>query len=345
MNNPNRPRGVHLVGSVPYEDCREVFRTISALLGDHIRRMPDGETGERRNWVDWQFAKLLKNPGLVGVANELYRYQTQVRMVKLRDGCDADSLALGTLGYSEAAIASYAVFRELKASGVIPARVRFQVSLPTPLSTTHLYVHPSLQEKFAGQYEAGLLQELQEITAAVPPRELAIQWDTAVEFMLLERMVPSYLHDLENDINRTLVRIGESVPASVELGYHLCYGDSGHKHFCEPQDTGKLVGVANRLGDAIGRDINWIHLPVPRERDDDGYYRPLQDLALQRNTELYLGLVHYTDGVSGTSRRIKAAQKYVTDFGVATECGFGRRPRETLADLMSYHIKVADPVV
>jgi hypothetical protein len=27
------------------------------------------------------------------------------------------------------------------------------------------------------------------------------------------------------------------VPAEVELGLHLCYGDPGHKHVVEPKDT------------------------------------------------------------------------------------------------------------
>ena len=43
-----------------------------------------------------------------------------------------------------------------------------------------------------------------------------------------------------------------------------------------------------------------------------------------------LGLVHYTDGVVGTRRRIATAGKYLDDFLIATECGFGRRPPETV---------------
>ena len=37
----------------------------------------------------------------------------------------------------------------------------------------------------------------------------------------------------------------------------------------------------------------------------------------------YLGLVHRTDGLDGARRRLAAAKKVVTDFGIATECGFG----------------------
>jgi hypothetical protein len=59
---------------------------------------------------------------------------------------------------------------------------------------------------------------------------------------------------------------------------------------------------------------------------------------------LYLGLVHFTDGAEGTERRIAAAQRTLTGFGVATECGMGRRPPETIPDLLSIHSAVAAPV-
>jgi hypothetical protein len=31
----------------------------------------------------------------------------------------------------------------------------------------------------------------------------------------------------------------------------------------------------------------------------------------------------------------------VTDFGIATECGFGRRPPDTVSDLIELHREVA----
>jgi hypothetical protein len=35
-------RYVHLVGSVPLRDAREVFTTVSGVLGQHLKRIPDG---------------------------------------------------------------------------------------------------------------------------------------------------------------------------------------------------------------------------------------------------------------------------------------------------------------
>ena len=83
-------------------------------------------------------------------------------------------------------------------------------------------------------------------------------------------------------------------------------------------------------------------MPVPRERTDQDYFKPLRHLNIAPKTELFLGLIHYTDGVEGTQKRLQTAEKFVSKFGVATECGFGRRPRETIPTLLEIHAKVAD---
>jgi hypothetical protein len=83
-------------------------------------------------------------------------------------------------------------------------------------------------------------------------------------------------------------------------------------------------------------------MPVPRDRSDDAYLAPLRNLALKPGCTLYLGLVHYSDGVAGTLARVAAARKVVRDFGLATECGFGRRPADTVPALLGMHAEVAD---
>ena len=106
----------------------------------------------------------------------------------------------------------------------------------------------------------------------------------------------------------------------------------------------RMIDVYHRLATAIPRTITWLHMPVPRDRVDDPYFSPLRNLKLKSGTELYLGLIHLTDGVEGAKRRAAAAKRFVSDFGVATECGFGRRPPETIPDLIRLHRMVAQQV-
>jgi hypothetical protein len=81
---------------------------------------------------------------------------------------------------------------------------------------------------------------------------------------------------------------------------------------------------------------------VPRDRSDDAYFLPLRDLRLDPQTELCLGLVHHTDGVEGTTRRLATARRHAARFSIATECGFGRRDPATIPELLRIHAAVAD---
>ena len=98
---------------------------------------------------------------------------------------------------------------------------------------------------------------------------------------------------------------------------------------------------ANTALAPIERPLAWLHLPVPIERDDAEYFAPLAGLALPEGTELYLGLVHREDGAEGAQRRIAAASAYVSEFGVATECGIGRAPEGTTEGILRTHQAVA----
>ena len=170
------------------------------------------------------------------------------------------------------------------------------MSLPTPLAVVNRFVDPSSQAAVEPAYEKRLLAELKEICTSLPATELAIQWDVAVELALLEGVWTSHLGNVKGGVMDRLVRLGNAVPADAELGFHLCYGDFAHKHFAEPKDTGLLVDIANKLAAGVRRPIDWVHMPVPRERTDDEFFRPLSRLSLKPGTELYLGLIHQTDG-------------------------------------------------
>ncbi len=306
-----------------------------------MRRIPDGETGVRSNWIGWQSTvfrdHLLFIAGPAGP--DAYRSRPQVALVP---GAASEAIEFDGLGYAEAAKRSYAVFSRLKSEGSLPKDIRFQVSLPTPLAPVTSYVALADRADVEPAYESAMLNELAEIVTSIPNRELAIQWDVAVEFSILEGVSQMHFDDVETGIIERLARIGAAIPEDVELGYHLCYGDRDHRHFKEPEDATRLTEVANSIASGVARPVNWMHMPAPRDRTDDAYFEPLSGLKLRPETELYLGLVHMTDGVGGAERRIEAAQRHVAAFGVATECGFGRRPPKSVSELLRIHAAVSD---
>src|SRR5215472_5795149 len=127
------PQGVHLVGSVPLRDAEEVFRTAGATLGGRLRRIPDGETGVRSNWIGWQIEFLGRSPRVQVMPRDPNAYGPHASAT-VRPGVSPDEISFEDLGYADAALASYQVYSRLKGEGAIPANVRFQVSLPTPVA-------------------------------------------------------------------------------------------------------------------------------------------------------------------------------------------------------------------
>ena len=82
-------------------------------------------------------------------------------------------------------------------------------------------------------------------------------------------------------------------------------------------------------------------MPVPRDRSDDAYFASLEDLKLAPQTQIALGLVHLTGGIDGIRRHMATARRHLGAFAIATECGFGRRQPETIAELLRLHAEAA----
>lgn len=336
-------RPIQLVGSVPFDSAEQVFATIGSELRGRIQRIPDGETGERLQWIGWQLKRLAATPGLeVGGERQLLGGKFKNPQLRLKSGSRPEDIRLPSLGYADVAQSSYAVFRRLKQAGALAPDVRFQVSLPTPLAVTFAFIVPEHVRALWPVYEAQLFSELDEIMAAIPASELAIQWDVAVEIdQILEVPEVAAQYPIDELVGR-IAGAALRVPEPVELGFHFCYGDPGHQHLVEPKDMGVMVGLYSRLAPRISRAIQWIHMPVPKERHDDAYFAPLERLSLSAPTQLFLGLVHMTDGLEGARRRLAAASKRQRSFGIATECGFGRRPASSIPELLELHRQVAD---
>src|SRR5229473_6116926 len=108
-----KPRAIMLVGSVPLTNSQDVFRTAAEILGDRIKRVPDGETGPRINWVGWQFDVFATNPAFEIVPPDPASY-APLPKVRLRSLGAASSLTIGPLGYARAARDSYAEFARLR---------------------------------------------------------------------------------------------------------------------------------------------------------------------------------------------------------------------------------------
>lgn len=339
---------VHIVGSVPLADAAAVFAAIGAALGTRVLRIPDGETGERLDWISWLAPLFADNPAFERVERDhlVHAQAKPLPRFRLRQGVAAADVAFGELGYAGHAARSYQAFAAAKAAARIPERCRFQVDLAPSYTIMKIFVDEADQAALEPVYDAALRREIQRVAAAVPHGELAIQFDVAsAVFQLLEKGEPTRYGrtkaEMHNAFAAEMIALGACVPERADLLYHLCYGDNNHRHSIEPSSMADMVEFANRISTGIARTVALFHMPVPRGRADDAYFAPLGELRLRPETRLSLGLVHHTDGVAGTRERLATAERYAGNFLIATECGFGRRPPGTIPELLRIHAEVA----
>ena len=333
----------HLVGSVPLDNSETVFRTVCAELGPHLRRIPDGETGERIRWIWFQREMLWNHPdfeedpdaGLYAVYQWDGKLLRQTPYLRIKPSADPDTLRFPT-GYAEAAAASYATYARLRDEGVIGPETRFQVSLPTPMATGYMYVSPAHRDAYLPAYERSLLEALDGILAAVPHERLSIQWDVCQEVLLFEDYFSHRPDNYKQQVYDELARLGARVPEAVELGYHLCYGSPADEHLVMPRDMGILVEISNGLAASLERRLDFLHLPVPKDRTDGGYFRPLRELSIPGGADVILGLIHFDDA-AGDEGRSRAALEFLSAFGVASECGWGRTDPQRVPGLLASH--------
>jgi hypothetical protein len=339
---------LHLVGGVPLASAEEVFATTSRLLGARLPRIPDGEVG--RPWMAWFASIITENPLLAKTDEEFRPHpggQASFRY-RLAPGVTADEVRFTGLQHAAVAIESYGIFKRLKDAGRVHPAAKFQCTLAHPIPVIRRYFPEKLQDSIEPAFEAALIAEVATIAAAIPPGELAIQWDCAsAVFASLERGEPTRFgrtrEEMYQPLAERLARFGRAVPPGVDLLYHFCYGNSNGKHSVEPSSTRDAVIMANRVAALLGpaRRIQLIHLPVPKSRDDDAYFAPLRALGLGPETTIALGLIHLGDGIAGAQRRIATAKKHLGRFALGTECGLSHVGKNNLLPVLRLHAEIA----
>lgn len=333
-------RSIHLVGGVPLE-AREVFERAGASFGALAKRLPDGE--KKRGWLRPQAPIVGRAAGMIpgGVARYLHMTNQRYRPAP---GQDPNAIDFGPLGYLTAARESYALFSAARAAGKIAPGTRFQISVPTAFGVMGHCIDLDAVRDVWPIYEGQLFAEINAIAREIPPEHLAVQWDIAVEItQSLDNPNGSMREFGAEELAAAVARALDCLPETVEGGIHLCYGDAGEdKHYVNPRDMSVMVPFHNTIAARAKHDIAWVHMPVPKEREDEAYFAPLAELRLRPETELMLGLVHRLDGIEGARRKVAAARKFVPAFGVGTECGMGRYfSPETIPDVFALHRQVA----
>jgi hypothetical protein len=337
-----------LVGSVPLDTVEDVMRTFGGALAPYLPALPDGEVGERRSWVNrlsyqvfngHQDLETLRRPKPVdGVEQLLPRGRDDAWQFRVRQGVELVRFGNpGTrLGYARDALNSYFVFRTLREKGILPAGLRFQISIPMVNSVVRPLYFPDPRDlaRVRPGFEAALAAEVAVIVAKIPHDDLAIQWDCAWETQAVCGAAASVPSELETATHVPPIgRLSQAIPADVQLGFHFCFGTFGGWPAFAPDDLSRPVDLINAAVAIAGRRVDWVHIPV-LDRTDEAFYAPLAQLD-PKGARVYLGAIHT---MATLPARIAVARKFLPEFGLAAYCGFGRTPPDQMPRILQDHL-------
>ena len=348
---------VLLLGSCPGANAEQAMRLMARGAGDLVAAIPDGERDDRRYWVNYlAYRVYAPHPALETTrrpsekpAKEHWVPSGYGDFWQFRASADVHTLRFDRLGYRDFATESYATFCRLRDAGIVPAGKRLQVCLPLTESGTRIFAQDQHTFSLMWQaYEAAMREEIAAICAAIPAEDLLIQWDVCIEVLAIatddhDEVMLNWKaqRDPQQRYLQALQALAPVVPDAVPMGLHLCYGDLYKRHLVEPDDLALTVRMANDGTNVAGRRVDYVHLPVPIDRVDETYFQPLQQLDIGP-ARLYAGLIHDGDGVAGSEQRLKTFRRYYGGpLGVATECGFGGRPEESIPALLDLHRQLA----
>src|SRR5260370_33352602 len=115
----------------------------------------------------------------------------------------------------------------MQKAGAIPANVKFQISIPTPIAPTYNNMVPSDRPGLLPALTQHFIGEVGKIANALPNDRIALQWDVCQEVLAWEGYYETGPVDFRSATIDFLTRIGDAFPAGIGPGHHFCYGSPG----------------------------------------------------------------------------------------------------------------------
>lgn len=342
-------RFAHLVGSTPFADADEAIDVAIDRLGGHLKSIPDGETGDRRNWIIHIIEALRAHPDLeIAREGDWTDYnRTPVFRVRRGHSFTADGLDLQHVAPFADAYPIFARRRDAAVAAGVPGagELAFQVGIPGDFDMALFVFGPTGPFRHRRPFVEATLAEIRRISelagrdAAGRPG-VVFQLEIPAELVFVARF-PGPLQPLvARWLGGRVAGLAAQSPAGTRFGIHLCVGDMNHRALARLRDVTPLVRLANAIARAWpeGRSLEFVHapfaaavLPPPSPTVEGGarFYAPLAALRLPTTTRFIAGFVHETPSLGEQRETLALVESLVgRRVDVATACGLGRRDRD-----------------
>jgi hypothetical protein len=339
-------RNVHLVGTVPADDAGDAFRLFSEKLNGHLpTSIPDGETGDRLDWIERIIEGLRNHPDLYVAEDGDWSGYEKTPRLDVRKGHKLTNLELDYTTYFEESWPAWNEFSEQVGGDHV-----LQVGIPghIDLALVAFGFKPDRGLRNLAPFRDATVREITKIHA-IAGDDVVFQLEIPIPLILLSKMAAAVQPLVANRLAAELTKVIRRSPGGARFGIHLCYGDMNNEAMGDPVDSGALVRLANAL---IGmwpsaQTLEFVHAPFARGSEpptlDPAFYAPLIQLELPADVRFAAGLVHEDlsiEELTGLLGRIEGLIGRPVDVGAA--CGLGRRDRARAESNLELSVAVAE---
>lgn len=332
------------LGTIPSASVEDAVSWMLDAAAPRLWSIPDGEPGERNNWIKPVIDAFRGSPALQLTVDGDWSSYSSLPEFRIRPGASlsADDLPLP---YAANARTSWPIVRELcERHG--RSDLPFQVDIPSDLHMTRFtFGAEGLEQR--PLFAAATVREIAAIREQIGD-DVVFQISAPAEMVFTTLAPADGQAAVAAEMARGLADLVAATPPGTRVGVHLCHGDMNHVALGGMDTTAPLILLANALADAWpdGRPFEYLHAPLAAGQTppplDAAFYAPLGDLRLPAGTRFVAGLAHEDQSLGDqliALAHVDAALGQAAD--VATTCGLGRRSREAAAAAIERTVELA----
>ena len=322
-------RDAHLVGSLPGPTPAAAMGAALDVLGPYLRSLPDGETGERRNWIVSIVDRLREHPDLELSKDGDWSDYDRTPRLRRRKGRRLYGASLD-FGRTAAVSDSFGPFEAARRAAGRPDLI-FQEGVPGDFDLAMFTLGPAGALRHRRAFTEATLAEIRDVSAITGPGAM-FQVEVPVELVLLARAPAPSRPTLARILARTVTGLAAATAEGTRFAVHLCLGDMNNRAFGTMTDASPLVLLANAIvaGWPAGRPLDLVHAPFAAADQpaptDPGFYVPLRDLRLPAEVRFAAGFAHEAQTLADQrSVRSIIEDRLGRPVTISSACGLGRR--------------------
>ena len=332
-------RSVHLVGSIPVDSTEEAMDLALERLDGRLRTLPDGETGQRSDWIIHIIESFRRHPDMELAKPGDWTDYKRIPRFRVRRGhrLAGNSLDFGHVADFEESWPAFQQRRSTaeRAASADGERLAYQQGIPGDFDLALFTLGPLAALRWRRAFAHATLREIREIHARAGG-DVVFQIEIPAELVFVASAPRLLQPRVARLLAKGLVRLVAQSPEGARFGIHLCVGDMNNRALGRlKRDCSALVHLANAIVDAWphGRRLDFIHAPFAAGADpapvEERFYEPLRRLRLSPETRFIAGFVHEHQSLEDQRRILEMVERMLgRRVDLAAACGLGRRTRE-----------------